>query len=190
VTNALHRDAHATLSRWTPPNAEQERLRGHYLAYLAGNADAMQRTCRPAHLTASVLLVSPDHSRALLTLHKRLGRWLQTGGHCEGHDATLADAALREGTEEGGISQLSLDPVPVVLSAHEVPACGDSGPATHLDVQYVAVAAHTAWKISEESDRLAWVDMAAHVAGRGDYEIDDSVRTLMEYSMKRLQEIP
>ena len=75
----------------------------------------------------------------MLTLHPIVGRWLQTGGHCESHDATLADAALREAREETGIQDLALDPVPVLLSRHEVP-CGPLRPSHHLDVQFVAVA--------------------------------------------------
>ena len=39
----------------------------------------------------------------LLTLHPRVGQWLQLGGHCEPDDATIADAAAREGREESGI---------------------------------------------------------------------------------------
>ena len=39
----------------------------------------------------------------LLTLHRKVGRWLQLGGHCEPADTTLAGAALREATEESGL---------------------------------------------------------------------------------------
>ena len=45
--------------------------------------------------------------------------WLQMGGHCEPEDATLADAALREATEESGIDGLTLLPGgPVRLDRH------------------------------------------------------------------------
>lgn len=40
----------------------------------------------------------------LLTLHPKVGLWLQMGGHCEPGDETLAAAALREATEESGIA--------------------------------------------------------------------------------------
>jgi hypothetical protein len=40
----------------------------------------MLRDGVPEHVTASALIVSADHTRVLLTLHARLGRWLQTEG--------------------------------------------------------------------------------------------------------------
>ena len=77
----------------------------------------------------------------LLTLHARLGRWLQTGGHIEATDPTLQAAATREAAEESGLAGLSLDPSPLLLSKHEVP-CGPVQPTYHLDVQYLVLANH------------------------------------------------
>jgi 8-oxo-dGTP pyrophosphatase MutT (NUDIX family) len=115
-------DAITVLSDWSAPDAGQETLRRRYLRHLRDHADAMSRHCVPGHVTASSLIVSGDQARVLLTLHARLGRWLQTGGHCE-EDLHLAAAALREATEESGIPTLLIDPVPVLLSAHSE-ACG------------------------------------------------------------------
>ncbi len=99
----LHADAHSVLSRWAAPDDEQERLRVTYLAHLDGHADATSRDCHPDHLTASALIFSADHQQVLLTLHHVIKRWLQTGGHCDPEDESLADAALREAHEESGI---------------------------------------------------------------------------------------
>ena len=182
--SSLHADARAVLTLWTAPDAEQERLRRRYVDHLDAHDDAMMRGCHPDHLTASVLVVDRDHERVLLTLHRKLGRWLQTGGHCETGDRTLAEAALREGREETGIDDLTIDPVPVVLSLHEVP-CGPLRPAHHLDVQYVAVAAHETFAISEESTDLAWFGVDALPDG-----VDQSVRDLTAAAMRRLRGIP
>ncbi len=77
----------------------------------------------------------------LLTLHARLGRWLQTGGHIEATDPSLEAAAEREACEESGLTDLALDPSPLLLSKHEVP-CGPVRPTYHLDVQYLVLANH------------------------------------------------
>ena len=92
----------------------------------------------------------------MLTLHARLGRWLQTGGHIEPSDPSLEAAAVREAYEESGLADLSLDPTPLVLSKHEVP-CGPVRPTYHLDVQYLAIANDvTSPKIGNESLDVRW----------------------------------
>jgi 8-oxo-dGTP pyrophosphatase MutT (NUDIX family) len=92
----------------------------------------------------------------LLTLHSRLGRWLQTGGHIEPNDPTLEAAAVREAYEESGLADLSLDPTPLALSTHEVP-CGPLRPTYHLDVQYLAIAnGVTSPRIGNESLDVRW----------------------------------
>jgi 8-oxo-dGTP pyrophosphatase MutT (NUDIX family) len=177
---SLHADAVAVLSDWTAPGAEQERLRRGYLRHLGHHPHATSRDCVPDHLTASALVVSADRGRVLLTLHARIGRWLQTGGHCE-DDRTLAAAALREATEESGIPGLVIDPVPVLLSRHQVP-CGPVRPASHLDVQHVCVAPEAAVSVrSEESLELAWFGVDALPD-----DTDDSVRSLVHASLMRL----
>jgi 8-oxo-dGTP pyrophosphatase MutT (NUDIX family) len=182
----LRADAQDVLGRWSAPDAAQERLRLVYLDHLAEHPDAMSRTCHPDHLTASALIVSADHTRVLLTLHRVIKRWLQTGGHCEPDDTSLAGAALREGHEESGIADLAVDPVPVLLSLHEVPSCGPIRPSHHLDVQYVAVAPADAQEvISDESDDLAWFDVEALPS-----QTDQSVRDLIAAATRRLREIP
>ena len=181
----LRDDAHSVLSGWSAPDDGQDRLRRLYVTHTATHADAMSRECHPDHLTASAIIFSADHQRVLLTLHRIIKRWLQTGGHCEPGDVTLADAALREGHEESGIPDLAIDPVPVLLSRHEVP-CGPIRPSHHLDVQYVAVApADAQHVISDESDDLAWFDVD-ELPG----ETDDSVRALIAAARTRLRGSP
>ncbi|WP_046470335.1 NUDIX hydrolase [Allosalinactinospora lopnorensis] len=151
----LHGDAREVLSLWTAPDGAQEALRREYLAHLASFPDGMLRECLPGHITASAVIVDPRGEKAVLTLHRGLRMWLQTGGHCEPGDSSLAQAALREATEESGVAELSLLPDPVRLDKHWVP-CG--GGTWHLDVQYAAVARNGAPLIraESESDDLDW----------------------------------
>lgn len=153
----LHADALRVLTGWVAPDAEQDRLRRAYVEHLRAHDDAMLRSCLPAHLTASLLVLDAAGERALLTLHRRGGFWGQLGGHCEAGDTTLAAAARREGVEESGIPGLRLlGAGPVDLDRHVLSAafgaCGE-----HLDVRYAAVAPPGAQPvISDESDDLAW----------------------------------
>jgi 8-oxo-dGTP pyrophosphatase MutT (NUDIX family) len=111
----------------------------------------------PDHLTASTLVLSADSSAVLLTLHAKAHRWFQFGGHVEPGDETLADAALREATEESGVTDLCLDPTPVQLSEHAVRFCHPTGDVHHLDVRFVAVARNEAeHSVSDESLDVRW----------------------------------
>jgi 8-oxo-dGTP pyrophosphatase MutT (NUDIX family) len=145
-----------TLRGWRPHSAEQDRLRSAYLDHLAGHPDGWSRNCSGAHLTASSLICQPETGFVLLTLHARIGRWLQTGGHIEATDSRLLAAALREATEESGLPELTVDPTPLLLSRHEV-ECGTVRPTFHLDVQFLVTAAEAILPtVGPESLDLRW----------------------------------
>lgn len=152
----LHADAIATLQAWTPMDPHQDALRHAYIAYLLGMPDAMMRSCAPGHLTASAVVVDPKRRATLLTLHPRIGRWVQLGGHCEPEDVTLRDAALREAREESGIHELSIAGLPLQLHVHPL-TCSGGVPTRHLDVRYLVTApAYAEEVISDESEDLRW----------------------------------
>lgn len=176
----LHDDAVRLLQDWTAPTKDQQSLVQAYLAFLAARPDALQRSCEPGHLTASAIVLSADRSHTLLTLHPRVGRWLQLGGHHEPGDTSVAGAALREATEESGITGLVLDPVPVRLDVHPI-TCSLGVPTRHLDVQFrVFAPADAVAVISDESDDLAFHPVDALPA-----DTDDSVRALVAAALAR-----
>ncbi|MFJ6559423.1 NUDIX hydrolase [Streptomyces sp. NPDC091412] len=170
---SLHDDAVLVLREY----GDQEDLRPLYLEHLRTRPDGMWKACTDGHITASALVIDPERGRVLLTLHRKLRMWLQMGGHCEPEDVTLADAALREATEESGIEGLALLPGgPVRLDRHHTPC------AWHLDVQYAALAPSGAVAaISDESLDLRWFayDDVPDVA-------DKSVVRLLEATRARL----
>src|SRR5205085_2370564 len=125
------------------------------------------------------LVVDPSRGVALLTHHRKLGRWLQLGGHCDG-DANLARAALREATEESGIADLRIDPEPLDVDVHAIPARAGEPEHWHLDTRFLVVAPPGAVEIaSAESIALRWFrpdELATIVT-------DDSVRRLFERAL-------
>jgi 8-oxo-dGTP pyrophosphatase MutT (NUDIX family) len=167
-----------TLTQWSAPDEAQDRLRQAYLAHLGAHSDGMWKACPDGHLTASALVIDPAGSRVLLTLHRKLHRWLQMGGHCEPQDVTLADAALREATEESGIDGLTLLPDgPLRLDRHLTPC------AWHLDVQYAALApAGALEQVSEESLELRWYGYGevAAVADESVVRLTERARALVQ----------
>lgn len=157
---SLHDSAVATLEVWTAPSPEQDSLRHTYRAFLDAATQACLRAHAPGHLTASAIVFDAGADHVLLTLHPRVGKWIQLGGHCEPDDATIADAALREAREESGIDGLELAGL-AQLHTHPI-TCSLGVPTRHLDVRFVAVAPPTSdgglppITISDESLDLRW----------------------------------
>lgn len=168
-----------TLLTWPAPSPEQETLRRHYLQHLELQPDGWHRRCPGEHLTASALVCAPGERLVLLTLHAKIRRWLQTGGHIEENDASLEAAALREAGEESGVIGLRLDPQPLLLSRHQL-SC-DGRPTHHLDVQFLVLApVALAPSVSAESLDVAWFAPTAMP------EIDKSVNALLRAAEQRL----
>lgn len=102
------------------------------------------------HLTASVWLVTKNKPRKVLLMHhKKLGKWLQPGGHVE-RDENPVEAIIRETQEETGIDISFLKdkiqivdkdgtflPIPRYFMEHAIPAYGDQPQHFHLDMMYV-----------------------------------------------------
>lgn len=137
------------------PDEQPDRER--MLALLDSTPDCFHRTSFPGHFTGSALVVSADGSKTLLHHHRKLDRWLQFGGHCDG-DENLPRVAQREALEESGIEGLILaSPRPFDLDIHEIPARKDEPTHFHYDVRYVLIAPENATFVtSEESHELRW----------------------------------
>ena len=171
------RVAREVIAAYVPRDAEQRVLQRRMLAFIdAHPADAHRRTCLEGHLTAAALVVDRSRGKALLTHHRKLGVWLQLGGHLDG-DANLAASALREAHEESGIEGLAVAPVPIDLDIHPIPEHGKEPAHLHLDVRFLVLAPGGAVAVaSEESHRVEWFS-------RRELEsigVDRSVRRLFE----------
>ena len=153
---SLRESAIETLASWQAPDPAQDALRHAVLAFVLARRDACSRDCVPGHVTASALVVDHSRTHALLTLHPRVGRWLQLGGHCEDGDPDITAAALREATEESGIAGLRIAPQMAALHVHPV-TCSLGAATRHLDLQFVCHApADAEIACSEESLDLRW----------------------------------
>ena len=156
IALSVRQSAIATLTDWQAPNPAQDSLRHAVLAFVHGRTDACRRECVPGHVTASALVLDDTGTQVLLTLHPRLGRWVQLGGHCDDDDADIVAAALREATEESGVADLRIGPDLAAIHVHPV-VCSLGVPTRHLDLQFVAHAPTGAQiAISEESEDLRW----------------------------------
>ena len=153
---SLHASATELLTQWEPGTGADHSLREAILAFLGSAPRGCLREHAPGHITASAIVLSHDRRDILLTLHPRVGRWIQLGGHCEPDDKTVQDAALREAVEESGIADLILTPGLYGAQAHPI-TCSLGVPTRHLDLLFEVVAPPGAVPVrSSESTDLRW----------------------------------
>ncbi|MFC9249957.1 NUDIX hydrolase [Amycolatopsis thailandensis] len=104
-----------------------------------GTGFASRRTF-PMHVTVGALLVRRN-THILLIDHRAYRIKLQPGGHLEPTDHDLADAALRELTEETGVDRRTItlaSTIPAYIEYGAVPArpTKNEPPHFHLDIGY------------------------------------------------------
>jgi len=183
----LRSDVQSVLNRFEHRDPEQVERALEYRDFVHSHDDAVWRSCGVGHITASALVIDAESGSVLLTLHPKVGRWLQLGGHLERGDASLRDAALREVGEESGILRGAISTAPIRLDVHPVP-CGRAADGSvlrsvHWDVQYVVRVQGTPDpQISDESDDLRWFASTELPV------IDESVQALIEDARTALVE--
>ena len=168
-----------------PADSGEAGHRARMLALAERQEDVFSRThFTPGHFTASAFVLSPDGHDLLLIDHRRLGRWLQPGGHVDPEDSDLAAAASREVWEETGIE---VEPGPggpgketiglLDLDIHRIPPRADRNePAhEHFDVRFHFWARDRRLRPGSEVRAACWVPLA-EVA---EISTDDSVRRVI-----------
>ena len=125
----------ASLAHRRPVDGREERSRERTLVSLDRLPHPFDEHADPTHVTGSAIVLGPKG--VLLHRHKRLGIWLQPGGHLEPGESPW-DAAMREAQEETG---LDLCWLPAANSGQPPPLAHvdvhDGGRGhTHLDMRY------------------------------------------------------
>ena len=132
--------------------------------------EPLSRSQPAAHFTGSAVVT--DGRRVALVHHRRLGRWLQPGGHVEAADGDdLLATALREAAEETGCPVVPhpTAPRPLDVDVHPIPSRGTEPAHLHLDVRFLVLTERpeALREDPEESSAVRWfeLDEAIHRAG-------------------------
>jgi len=127
---------------------------------LLENQDAFYRTCRPGHITVSGLILNKQRTEVLLLKHRKLGIWVQPGGHSDGEEDT-EKTARREIEEETGLIRLNGGGPVLDLDIHPIPERPGESSHYHYDVRFLFTAQKDAeLVISSESTDLKWVKLS------------------------------
>lgn len=165
----------ANLRNYASRHLAEERTVARFAEFLQSSPSVFERQHLAGHFTGSAWLVSADGKRALLMHHRKLGRWLQPGGHADGeHD--LSAVALREAEEETGVQGLHVDKTIFDIDRHRIAERGDEPEHWHYDVRFVVRAGDDErFVVNQESISLAWRDVADVAA---DTTLDESLRRM------------
>ena len=163
---------------------DQERV-ARFCQFMQERSDCFERSCVPGHITASAWIFSSEGDQFLLTHHRKLGRWLQLGGHADG-DPHVERVALREAREESGMTDFDFieqegAPLPIDFDIHAIPARFDAPAHLHYDVRFALVARPgQALAVSSESHALRWFS----VAQIDELDLDPSLRRVAKRALR------
>ncbi|MFM7322411.1 MAG: NUDIX hydrolase [Armatimonadota bacterium] len=156
-------------------NVLLEALRGHEpvdaleavhltetLEFLGREPHPLSRTTTAGHITSSCFAIHPNQPDLVVLWHRKIGRWVQPGGHVEDSDPSVADAALRELCEETGASVADIATTlgVVDVDVHPIPAFQDQPEHLHFDVRYGFVM-NAGWVPGEGARWMAASQVAA-----------------------------
>jgi 8-oxo-dGTP pyrophosphatase MutT (NUDIX family) len=168
-------DLLADLRRYAPSDAREAAMVARLRAFVVAHPECFERSLAIGHVTGSAWVIDRAGEAALLTHHRKLGKWLQLGGHADG-DPDVRAVALREAREESGLT--AIEPASGAIydvDVHDIPARGDEPAHVHYDVRFAFVADRGDVPVaSAESFAVAWVPLAELER----YAIDESVRRL------------
>ncbi len=180
----------ATLARYAPPHPLEAESLARILRFLAAPGDPFSRENPEGHITGSAVVARPDGSAYLLVLHRKLGRWLQPGGHTEESDDSVLGTALREAREETGLSAFEIPHEDAILDVdvHPIPAHGKDPAHFHFDIRYLLVTseAHDPSASEDPARPMRWTTFEEAIAAG----VDDSLARALDKARGRLTRGP
>lgn len=164
-------------------DSHEEMMRVRILEFVQKHADCFRRTLRVGHVTGSAWVINRERTHTLMVHHRRLGKWLQPGGHAEDETDALA-VAVREAEEETGLRVRPISTAIFDVDAHDIPARKQEPAHVHYDIRYMVEADMTSRVVvSPESRAVEWVRLSRVAAMNTDESVLRMVRKTIAMSL-------
>ncbi len=149
------------LANHQPFNQEEAQFKEQMIEFVNQNPDCFERSLLIGHITGSAWIVDKSRQFTLLTHHRKLDKWFQTGGHCDG-DSDVLNVAMKEAREETGLTDIQAVSTEVFdIDIHEIPERKGVPTHLHYDVRFLLEAdMNEPLIISSESSDLAWIELS------------------------------
>jgi 8-oxo-dGTP pyrophosphatase MutT (NUDIX family) len=154
--------ARTALAAYAPSEPREQEFRARMLQLLDADLALSRHHFQPGHLTASAFVLAPERDAVLLIFHRKLGIWVQPGGHVEAADADLEAAARREVEEEVGLTLKSDGrPAPIFdLDIHAIPQRKNEPPHEHFDVRFCLQSPTRDFQLGDEVADARWIELS------------------------------
>jgi len=146
------------LNDYIPVYEEEIKAKEDIISFISSNEQCFERSLLSGHITASAWLINHTGDKVLLMHHKKLGEWMQFGGHCDG-DSDVLLVAAKEAKEESGIDDIEMVfPSIFDLDIHLVPENNKENAHYHYDIRFLMqVQGDKDFVKNHESNELRWV---------------------------------
>lgn len=148
------------LNRYVPNYSEEKEYKEEILQFIHKHPNCFDRILKNGHITASAWLLDKTGKKALLMHHKKLDKWLQLGGHCDGTCDVLS-VAIKEAQEESGIQNIVPVSVDIFdIDVHKIPEKNHEKEHIHYDIRFLLQVTSDEIVVQNlESNELRWVSM-------------------------------
>ena len=134
-------------------------IKERFSEFRKAHPDCFERSLAVGHITASAFVFDMVRNKILLIHHKKLNKWLQPGGHCDGDSDTLA-VAIKEVFEETGLKIEKADQKIFDLDIHVIPELKGIGEHEHFDIRYLFNADSSLPLLqNHETNQLKWINL-------------------------------
>lgn len=128
--------------------------------FIKSHDNCFDRSLLIGHVTGSAWIINPTRTHALLIHHKKLDKWFQPGGHCDG-DPDVLHVALKEAEEETGLPMTVLSTDLFDVDIHWIPEKGDIPRHEHFDIRFLFEAKMTDEELGSNSEvkSIRWIKL-------------------------------